>query len=406
METRAVSRLAIRYTCNGAGLTQSLPAIQAPLSIPPVHPKDKPLLRPLSDLGKPKYATGGHSFLRRTEYISTGSSRTTDNSTPKSVTKQAQKVRRQVDTAKDDPVTILRAAVKGFDIAYPQDAYTGPDAQDNKIRGSDPTPAELEAWRNPKHPTHRELILLDAYPFKPDLNAFTDNGSFQLIKFTANPTPVTESYDTRLDVGFLVIKTTSAETEAAVTEEFNARLSAHQDDPSRNPAPGPMNPYELFLPNDENTVIGIKRKFDVDDPDKNESELYGQGQADGASFRYDHIRAYDTARSTMNLDHPYKDVALALHDPQLKVDFASASSRLEKAAYYYPIQAKQQIRPRRNQTMAKLGLTSQTGIAEESEIDALAVKIGDPSNAEAEAREQYRVELETSKEDEQQEAQE
>lgn len=395
-----------RYAYNGDLLTQGLPAIQAPLSLPPVHFKDKSLLRPLSELGKPKYATGGHSFLRRTEYISTGSSRTADNSTPKGVAKQAQKSRRQMDTAKDDPVTILRAAVKGFDIAYPQDAYTGPDAQDNKIRGSDPTPAELEAWRNPKHPTHPELKLLDAYPFKPDLNAFTDNGSFQLVKFTANPTPVTESYDTRLDVGFLVVKTTSAEAEAAANEDFEARLGAHQDDPSRNPAPGPMNPYDLFLPSDENTVIGIKRKFDVDDPEKDDSELYGQGQADGGSFRYDHIRAYDTARSTMNTDHPYKDVALALHDPQPKVGAASAPGRLEKAAYYYPIRAKQQIRPRRNQTMAKLGLTSQTAIAEESEIDALAVKIGNANKAETEAREQYLVELETSQEDEQHEARE
>ena len=378
------------------------------MSIPPVHPKDKPLLRPLSELGKPKYATSGHSFLRRTEYISTGSSRAVDGLTPRSASKPAQKIRRQVDTSKDDPVTILRAAVKGFDIAYPEDAYHGPDAQDNKIRGSEPTPAELEAWRNPKHPAKPELKLLDSYPLIPDLDAFTDNGAFQLIKFTANPTLITDSYDMRLDVGFLVIKTLSAEAQAAVSEDFNARLSAHQADPSRNPAPGPMNPYELFLPSDQQTVSGIKRKFDVDDPDRDDSELYGQSQPEGGSFRYDHIRAYDTARSTMSVEHPYKEVALALHDPQLEHDSAGANddavseaSRLKKAAYYFPIQAKQQIRPRRNKNMTQLGLASQTGIVDEEQIDALAVSIGDPSEVESEARQQHRADIETFQDDEQ-----
>ena len=288
--------------------------------------------------------------------------------------------------------------MKGFDIAYPEDAYEGPDAQDNKIRGSEPTPAELEAWRNPRHPTNSELKLVDSYPLKPDLDAFPDNGAFQLIKFTANPTPVTDSYDTRLDVGFLVIKTLSAESQAAVTEDFNARMAAHEADPSRNPAPGPMNPYELFLPPNQQTVTGIKRKFDIDDQANNDTELYGLSQAEGASFRYEHIRAYDTARSTMSVDHPYKEIALALHDPELEHD---PSTRLEKAAYYYPIQAKQQIRPRRNKNMTQLGLASQTGIIDENQIDALAVTIGEPSEVEAEARQQHRADLESFQESEQ-----
>lgn len=351
----------------------------------------------MSELGKPKYATGGHSFLRRTEYISTGSGRAGDNLPTKNASKSSQKLRRQPDTAKDDPITILRAIVKGFNIAYPNDAYTGPDAQDNQIRGSEATPAELEAWKNPRHPSNPELKLMDSYPLKPDLDAFPDNGAFQLIKFTANPTPVTEVYDTRLDVGFLSIKTLSAEAQAAMTEDYNAKMAAHQADPSRNPVPGPTNPYELFLPSDRQMVTGIKRKFDVDDPDNNNPEFYGQSQAEGGSFRYDHIRAYDVSRSTMSVDHPYKEVAIALHDPELETHPAG---RLQKAAYYYPIQAKQQIRPRRNKNMSRLGLASQTEIVDENQIDAMAVSIGDPSEAEAEARQQHRADLETFQEEE------
>lgn len=377
-------------------------AIQAPLATPPVHPKDKSLLRPLSELGKNKSASAGTSFLRRTEYISTGSSRTADSFTPKNSSKP-RKIRKEVDTSKDDPITILRAAVRGFDIAYPQDAYDGPDAQDGQLRGSEATPAELEAWRKPKHPENPELRLLDAYSLKPDLDAFTDSGAYQIIKFTANPTPVTDSYDTRLDIGFLQPKTLAAEAAATVKEETETKMEAHQADPSRNPAPGPMNPYELYLPRDLQAVKGIKRKFDVDDPDNNDDELYGP---EGESFRYDHIRPYDTARSTANGEYIYKEVALALHDPDLEHNSTAVngethtrSNRLEKAAYYYPISAKQQIRPRRNKNMAHLGLAMQTGYLDEQEIDALAVQIGDPGQTELESRQWHRQELESFQED-------
>ncbi|KAL8832032.1 MAG: hypothetical protein Q9191_000525 [Dirinaria sp. TL-2023a] len=368
-------------------------AIQAPLSIPPAHPKDKPLLRPLSELGKPKYATSGHSFLRRTEYISTESSRSRDSFTPRNLSKASQRTRRQVDTAKDDPVNILRATVKGFDIAFPEDAYKGPDAQNNKIRGAPPTHAEVEAWNNPQHPTNPELKLVDAYPIMPDLDAIPEIGGYHIIKFTANPTAPSVSRDVRLDVGFLEIKEPSIEAQEALTEEFNAKMAAHNADPTRNPVPGPQFNYELFLPRDEQVAKGTKRKLDIDDPDKDSDELYGSEQRENPGFRYDHIRAYDTARSVSNEDYPYKEVVLALHDnPALENRIGTANGkvpsedlRLEKAAYYYPIYAKLQLKPRRIKNLAQIGRVRRAE-EEDAHVDAMHVTIKEPSGDEQEDR--------------------
>ena len=290
--------------------------------------------------------------------------------------------------------------MKGFDIAYPYDAYTGPDAQNNKIRGAEPSPAELEAWKNPKHPLNPELRLLDSYPIKPDLDAIPEIGGYHIIKFTANPTPATDSRDVRLDVGFLHMKEPSAEAQEALTEEFNAKLAAHQADPMRNPAPGPHFNYELFLPKDEQIAKGTKRKFDVDDPRKDSEELYGSGQMENPGFRYDHIRAYDTARSISNQEYPYKEVALALHDPGLERRTETANgqddtqqARLEKAAYYYPIYAKLQVKPRRIKNLAQIGLARKVE-GEDEPVDAMHVTIKGPSSDEQERRNDNLLEFE------------
>lgn len=367
------------------------------MTIPPVHPKDKNLLRPLSELGKPKYATGGHSFLRRTEYISTESSRSRDVFTPQKPIKP-NKPRRQVDTSKEDPINILRSTIKGFDIAYPDDAYTGPDAQDNKIRGAEPIPAELEAWKNPKHPTNPKLKLLDAYPIKPDLDAMPEIGGYHMIKFTANPTPVTGSRDERLDVGLLHFgKELSDETKEAANEDFNAKMAAHSADPMHNPAPGPAFSYDLFLPKNEQVAQGAKRKFDVDNPQRDSDELYGNEPTKTPNFQFDHVRAYEAARSVSTMPFPYKEVALALHDTDQTASLANSdNSRLEKAAYYYPLHAKIQIKPRRVKNLNPLGIVKKPEA--DVEIDAMHVTIGEPDEEQQQIRHHHALELEADPE--------
>lgn len=357
-------------------------AIQAPLSIPPVHPKDKPLLRPLSEIGKMKYATGGHSFLRRTEYIATGDSRARETISNRHVTKSSNKKRKQVDTSKDDPVNILRATVKGFDIAYPEDKYTGPDGENNKIRGSEPTVLETEAWNKPAHPTNPELKLLDSYPLLPDLDAFPDSGSYQTIKFTANPTQATEVRDARMDVGLLSYMEASPQEQAVIAEDYKSKVAAHHADPTRNPMPGPMLSYRFFLPQNEEGMRTIKRKLDTDELDNDDPE------AEPEQVRFDHLRVYETSRSVVNPDFPYKDVALALHDPEMEEQPARASdtgyntARSEKAAFYYPLGAKLQLKPRRNRNLAQLGLAGRIHEEDEDIIDGVYVSVRESSEGE------------------------
>ena len=374
-------------------------AIQAPLVPPPVHPRDKALLRPLSELGKPKYQPGGHSFLRRTEYISSEAGRArSDAGASKTPTKPTPKARKAVDTTKDEPINVLRSAIKGFDIANPKDAYNGPGTKE-KIRGAAVAPAEAEAWNKPKHPTKPELKLVAAYPIIPDLNAVTDSGAFMVTKFTANPTQSTNKRDTRMDVGLMHPMEMKPEIEA----EYKAKQAAHEADPTHNPAPsGPDFSYQFFLPVDEHAAENIKKKLDVDNPDKDDAELYTKTTADGVgSFRYDHVRIYDTARQSGNPNQPYKEIALALYDPEMEEKIGSttlgqpknASGRLDKAAYYYPIAQKLQLKPRRNKNLAQLGLAKSNADDEDEKLDAVDVVITEPDEIEAARRAEHSAAL-------------
>ncbi|KAL6718359.1 hypothetical protein ACLMJK_004448 [Lecanora helva] len=340
-------------------------SIQAPLATPPVHPKDKSLLRPLSELGKPAFNSGGYSFLRRTEYISTeAKARAEANAHAARTTVKspaAAKPRKPADTQKDDPMFMLRSAIKGFDLANPQDAYTGPDTVSN-LRGAAPTPAETEAWKNPRHPSKPDVKLLDSYPLLPDLDAITDSGGFMITKFTGNPSAATEKRDTRMDVGIIYPR-----------EHESGSLD-----------------YDFFIPTDEAAADKIRQKFDVNNPDRDDPELYTQKDSDGSDhFRYNFLRTYDASRRIDTVDQQYKEVALALHDQ----DDNNPHSQ-EKGAYYYPIVTKMQLKPRRNRNLAQLGLASQAAGEEAEKIDWMTITVGEPEEGEIASRAKHREMLE------------
>lgn len=381
-------------------------AIHAPLAIPPIHPKDKNLLRPLSELGKPKYAPGGYSFLRRTEYISSEQSRPRlDSGTPKVPAKPPVKLRRQTDVSKEEPVHILRAAVKGFDIANPKDAYTGPDTKEN-IRGAAPSPAELEAWKNPKHPTRPGLKVVDSYPIRPDLDATTDSMAYMVAKFTSNPTQSTDTRDTRMDVGMLQPLDLAPEVEA----EWKAKISAHETDPIHNPNPGgPPYSYSFFLPADETTANNMSKKLDVDNLDKDDPALFNKKDKNGVgSVSLNHVRTYDTGRQSGAADQPFKEIALAIHDPDLEEKNTQIGveggkptfGRLEKAAYYYPIVQKLQLKPRRNKNLAQLGLASRAFEEDEEKVDVINLTIREPDAEEEAKRNSHRMDWDNQQDDE------
>ena len=353
-------------------------AIQAPLATPPVHPRDKSLLRPLAELGKPALNPAGYSFLRRTEYISTDAKTRAEAiaNAAKMPGKPsaASKARKPIDVSKEDPVSILRSTVKGFDLASPQDAYTGPDTTTN-IRGDIPTPAEADAWNRPKHPSKPDVKLLDAYPLKPDLDAVTDSGAYVITKFAGNPTPVTEARDIRMDVGLLY---------------------------PRELAPDTYN-YEFFLPANEVVTNNIMRKLDVTHDACDDPALYTDKAPDGSGvFKFDFLRTYESGRGSTRGDQQYREIALALHDPEL--DRQSASTEyaargndidpLDKGAYYYPVLSKVQLKPRRNKNLVQLGLASQATGDEIQKFDGIRLTVREPDEGETAKRATHREHVE------------
>ena len=361
-------------------------AIQAPLATPPVHPRDKSLLRPLAELGKPAFNPAGYSFLRRTEYISSDAKARAEANASANAAKvtskppAASKARKPIDASKEDPVSILRSAVKGFDLANPEDVYTGPDTTTN-IRGAMPTPTETDAWKRPKHPSKPDIKLLDAYPLKPDPDAVTDSGAYMITKFAGNPTPVTEARDIRMDVGILY---------------------------PRELAPDTYN-YEFFLPGSQVAVRNVRRKLDVNDEACDDPALYTDKAPDGSGvFKFDFLRTYESGRGSTRGVQQYREVALALHDPEL--DRQSSSTEytvrgngidpLEKGAYYYPVLSKVQLKPRRNKNLVQLGLASQATGDEFQKFEGIRLTVRQPDEGERAKRATHREHVEPDEEGE------
>lgn len=301
---------------------------------PPIHPHDRALLKPLSALGKSTTMNAGVSFLRRTEYISSSQGgQRFESSTSKDLLRMRNDKRKKTAVNKDEPITIIRNIVKGFDLAYPEDIYTGLDSQIN-LRGAESTSEEKRAWNAPKHPTKPHLELLDSYPLLPDLDAIPPSEAYYINKFSVDPVGSSQGYDPRVDVALLYI-------EGSNEVQHEERLAAWQEDPTQ-PKPIPEYEYGLFMPSTSSAVTGIKRKLDVNDPEHENEDLY----EDGTHFSYKFVRSYETQQQRGSVLDPYGDtVALSIHDPAL--DGNNGSSRLAKGAYYYPIAGRTNLRPKR-----------------------------------------------------------
>ena len=383
MVMRAVSGV-LEVSCLLIRVDQLYTAIQAPLATPPVHPRDKSLLRPLAELGKPAFNPAGYSFLRRTEYISSDAKARAEANASANAAKitikppAASKARKPIDASKEDPVSILRSVVKGFDLANPEDVYTGPDTTTN-IRGAIPTPTETDAWKRPKHPSKPDVRLLDAYSLKPDPDAVTDSGAYMITKFAGNPTPVTETRDIRMDVGILY---------------------------PRELAPDTYN-YEFFLPASEVAIKNLRRKLDVNDDACDDPALYTDKGPDGSGvFKFDYLRTYESGRGSTRGDQQYREVALALHDPEL--DPLSSSTEytvrgsgigpLEMGAYYYPVLSKVHLKPRRNKNLVQLGLASQATGDEFQKFEGIRLTVREPDEGERAKRATHRAHVEPAEE--------
>lgn len=350
----------------------------------PIHPHDRALLKPLSALGKHSSA-GGVSFLRRTEYISADQGQKRfESSTSKDLlrVRNDPKRKRKPNLDKEHPLNILRHVIKGFDVAYPRDAFTGEDSHQN-VRGADITEADTKAWARPKHPTKPELELLDSYPLLPDLDAIPGTNSYIVTKFSTNPLDGSDPSDRRLDVAILRPQNGDEDRLEDKMDEYRKDLSLAK--------PTAEFDYEFYLANDARAVKGIKRKFNVNNPNKDDQELYNYEDAEGnRAFLFNRIRAYETYQQQGDGDNAFGDtVAIALHDPDSKVGSAEgARKRLKKGAYFYPVIQRTNLRPKRKAAASQM--------QDEEIIDALQVTIRDADETELGNRLVARAKLDTT----------
>jgi len=333
----------------------SATAIQAPLHPPVPHPHDRALLRPLSTLGKPKFSDSGVSFLRRTEYISSYTSKSRFESvTSRSLIgntggNRVKKAAQSVD--KESPEYIKTQAEKSFEVA-----------------------AKNLATRAIQHPSKRNLKLVDAYP---------DPGGYATIKFTTNPVPPSSTYDIRLESSLLMPNEASEEEEARRQQ----MKEAWEMDPERNPPPDNILEYEFYMAETSQAARNFKRKFDTLDPENDDDELYTtRNSEDKGFFRYKRIRAYESQVFSGSVEGKYDDeVVIAIHDGN--------DGLRSRGAYYYPIVQKIAIRPQRqkNINLKKNRFTQTQDDPSNGPADFVDLQVEEPTEATRKDRETFAI---------------
>ena len=308
--------------------------------------------------------------MRRTEYTSSqGPQHISSGTANRDLARlRNDPKRRKLSNHKEDPLNIIRHIVKGFDVAYPKDAYKGDDSTSN-IRGAAITDPEIKAWSNVKHPSKPELSLLDSYPVLPDLEALPPTSWYMVMKFITNPVAAGDSYDERLDAAILRPK-----DDKHAFALYNQKLEEWKAE-SGKPRPLPEDDYDYYLPVEATSTRAIKRKLNVNDPENGDDELYTDDLPDGGrAFAYSRIRTYETYTQNGDPDRFYEDsVALALHDPETEVGAVlGTKQRLAKAAYFYPVMQRTALRPKR-----KLAAMGPSQVTDDETVDVINLTIAD-----------------------------
>lgn len=274
--------------------------------------------------------------------------------------KRPEKRKASPEPDKGTPAWIKRRIEKSFEIAA----------------------ANLADRARVKHPSKRNVRLVDAFPVLPDLEAFPDSGAYVTVKFQTNPVAASDTYDARLLAGiFKPIERTAAEEQL-----YEAARQAWERDPAL-PKPSQMMNYDLFLPADTRTAENFLARFDVDNPSRDDDSLYTDGHA--SHFRFPRLRAYETAQEKeMDHDNKYaEEVILAFRDDESGPPKNRSDDSAQKAVYYYPVMQRTTIRSQRTKNIARgvklarvgPGGSQLPGEEEEAHLDELHVKVDDPS---------------------------
>ena len=348
-------------------------SIQAPDIPPPLlNQRDRNLLMPLKQLGKQKNEASDISFLRRTQHIADERARLEAVRGPGAKVNPNKRLRADVSQAsKEDPTHILRSVIKGFDLANPESAYTGPDTA-TQIRGLASTPAERAAWDTPTHPSKPDVTVLDSYPLLPDLDACTPVVTYGLVRIGGNPTAQTDGPDRTLQTSLLH----ALDPTPADATEWEARRTRHAADPvnNRKPPPEPPHDYALFTPRDLETAEHYSTAADAYNSAARDSQADGDN---GPSFRFRNVRRYGVSNLVDCGDFPYQECALALYDVAPEADAGR-----QVGAYYYPVGY-------------RMGMKPKAASEREKEVHEFEVQVREPDEEELELKQGWLGQVDT-----------
>ncbi|KAI1268688.1 Paf1-domain-containing protein [Xylariaceae sp. FL1019] len=329
-------------------------SIQAPAQQPALstlHPADRALLRSLTTLGKPKIGDASVSFLRRTEYISSVTTKKQDASAMRAASaafmnKRPLK-RKSPEPDVDSPAYVKRKIDQSFSTAAQQ----------------------LKDKKRIVHPSKRSLKLVESYPVLPDLESFPDYGGYFTIKFTNNPVSASESYDKRLLNSMIRACPLEEEIETA----YNLALKQHEKDPASMARPVNPQCYDYYLAETEETSEKFQQRFDVLNPDHDDEDLYTTAATKDRSayFQFSYVRRYETkVDQELGIENKYADEVI--------FGFNDDEAVCQKAAWYSPVMMRTVIRPQRSKTIHR-----NAGFDEKEDKipDRLYVTVDDPSEA-------------------------
>ncbi|KAF3985492.1 hypothetical protein FT663_05266 [Candidozyma haemuli var. vulneris] len=313
----------------------------------PLHPKDRILLRD-AGIGRVNKSEPGVSFLRRTEYIA-------ENKAANKAEENA------VETKKEqkelvDPDSQLTAVEESFD-----------HAQDT-----------LSDLSKIKHPRRKNLRAVSAWPLLPDTSMM--DTKYLSIKFSGSASLFRElqstkrlqkdAYDEQLQQDSL-----TTAIYKPITSEDGEWVSFYQA-------------------KDKKALASLKDKLQSTDREQ-PSNLLDEEEQDLESYSFAHHKNYDMIYHRFN--KPDEELALRFVPEE-------TGSKKRKAAYYYPISGRVELKKHRASTNTEINR-----FLRDSTYDVIDLKVREPNTSELKRMDNIRSEydpMEYEGEDEEDEEEE
>lgn len=287
----------------------------------PLHPKDRALLRD-AGIGNINKSEPGVSFLRRTEYIAERqtSSRGEDKAETAAVAKEVEL---------HDPDAQLQAVEQSFELA--QKTLSDPGSL--------------------KHPRRKNLRAVAAWPLLPDTTMM--DTKYLTVKFTGSASlsrelqalkrKEAESYDEDLQRASLL-----SAIYRPITSEDGEWVSF----------------YQL---KDKKAVESLSEKLTSTEKEQPVS-LLDDEEKDLEVFHYKHFKNYDM--QYQRFSKPYEELALKFVPDE-------SGSKKRRAAYYYPISGRVELKKHRASTNTEINR-----FLDDSTADVLDLKVREPNTNE------------------------